>query len=177
MTGFDIAVLILVGLGAITGFLRGFVQEVLVLAAWVVSLVAIHNLHTPLSDFLERHVDSGSGAAVLSFAILLLVPYAIVKLLAGKMGEASRNSVLGPIDRVIGFGFGAVKGMVIVVMAFSLLALGYDTVWGAGGRPTWITQARAYPFINAASERLVTMIAERREQAAAAEADRKSKDQ
>ncbi len=177
MTGFDIAVLILVGLGAITGFLRGFVQEVLVLAAWVVSLVAIHNLHTPLSDFLEPHVDSGSGAAVLSFAILLLVPYAIVKLLAGKMGEASRNSVLGPIDRVIGFGFGAVKGMVIVVMAFSLLALGYDTVWGAGGRPTWITQARAYPFINAASERLVTMIAERREQAAAAEADRKSKDQ
>lgn len=176
MTGFDIAVLVLVGLGAITGFMRGFVQEVLALAAWVVSMVAIRQLHTPLSEALVPHVGTESGAAVLAFAILLLVPYAIFKLLANRMGEASRNSVLGPIDRVLGFGFGSIKGMLIVVVAFSLLVLGYDTVWGAGGRPTWITQARSYPFVNAASEGLVQMIAERRRQAAAAaaaEADKK----
>lgn len=172
MTGFDIAILIVVGLGAITGFLRGFVQEVLALAAWVIALFAIHNLHTPLAEGLQPHVGTESGAAVLAFAVLLLVPYAIFKLLANRMGEASRNSVLGPIDRVIGFGFGAIKGMVIAVVAFSLLVLGYDTIWGAGGRPDWITQARAYPFVNAASERLVTMIAERRQEAASAEKDR-----
>ncbi|WP_374528685.1 CvpA family protein [Novosphingobium sp.] len=174
MTGFDIAVLVLVGMGAITGFLRGFVQEVLALAAWVVSLVAIHNLHTPLSAFLLPSIGTESGSSVLAFAILLLIPYAIVKLLAGRMGEASRNSVLGPIDRVIGFGFGAIKGMLIVVVAFSLLVLGYDTVWGAGGRPNWIAQARSYPFVNAASERLVSLLAERRQ--AAIEAERAAKD-
>ena len=168
MTGFDIAVLLVLGLGAITGFMRGFVQEALALAAWVLSLVAIHNLHTPLSEALVPYIGTESGAAVLAFAILLLVPYAIVKLLANRMGEASRNSVLGPIDRVLGFGFGSVKGMVIVVMAFSLLVLGYDTVWGVGGRPQWITQARSYPFVNAASEALVQMIAERRKEAASA---------
>ncbi len=176
MTGFDIAVLVLVGLGAITGFMRGFVQEVLALAAWVVSMVAIRQLHTPLSEALVPHVGTESGAAVLAFAILLLVPYAIFKLLANRMGEASRNSVLGPIDRVLGFGFGSIKGMLIVVVAFSLLVLGYDTVWGAGGRPTWITQARSYPFVNAASEGLVEMIAERRRQAAAAAAEADKKD-
>lgn len=176
MTGFDIAILVVVGVGAIIGFLRGFVQEVLALAAWVISLLAIHNLHTPLSTWLAPHVGTPSGAAVLGFAILLLVPFAIVKLLAGRMGEASRNSLLGPIDRVIGFGFGAVKGMVIAVAGFSLLVLGYDTIWGAGGRPEWLTKTRTYPFINAASEKLVTMIAERRQEAAAAEAERLSKD-
>ena len=176
MTGFDIAVLILVGLGAITGFMRGFVQEVLALAAWVLSLVAIHNLHTPLSEALLQYVGNSSGAAVLAFAILLLVPYAIVKLLGGKLGDASRNSVLGPIDRVLGFGFGAVKGVVIVVMAFSVLVLGYDTIWGAAGRPTWITQARAYPFVNAGSEYLVKMISERRREAALAETKRLGKE-
>ena len=168
MTGFDIAVLLVLGLGAITGFIRGFVQEALALAAWVLSLMAIHNLHTPLSEALIPYIGTESGAAVLAFAILLLVPYAIVKLLANRMGEASRNSVLGPIDRVLGFGFGSVKGMIIVVMAFSLLVLGYDTIWGAGGRPQWITQARSYPFVNAASEALVQMIADRRKEAAAA---------
>jgi len=175
MTGFDIAVLILVGLGAITGFLRGFVQEILALAAWVISLFAIHNMHTPLSAALVPYVGSESGATVLAFALLLLIPYAIVKLVANRMGEASRESVLGPIDRLLGFGFGAVKGMVITVLAFSVLVLGYDTVWGIGGRPTWITQARAYPFVNASSEALVKMIAERRQEAAEAEAKRLGK--
>ena len=176
MTGFDIAVLILVGLGAVTGFLRGFVQEILALAAWVISLFGIHNMHTPLSAALVPYVGSESGATVLAFALLLLIPYAIVKLVANRMGEASRESVLGPIDRLLGFGFGAVKGMVITVLAFSVLVLGYDTVWGIGGRPTWITQARTYPFVNASSEALVKMIAERRKEAAEAEAKRLGKD-
>ena len=170
MTGFDIAVLILVGLGAITGFMRGFVQEVFALAAWVLALVAIHNLHTPLSAALVPYVGTISGASVLAFAILLLVPYAIVKLLSDRLGAASRNSVLGPIDRVIGFGFGAIKGMVITVMAFSVLVLGYDTIWGVGGRPHWIVQSRSYPFVNSASEALVKMIGERRRAAVEAAA-------
>lgn len=170
MTGFDIAVLILVALGAITGFMRGFVQEVFALAAWVLAMVAIRMLHTPLSEGLVKYVGNENGASVLAFALLLLVPYAIVKLLSDRLGSASRNSMIGPIDRVIGFGFGAIKGGVIVVMAFSVLVLGYDTVWGAGGRPQWITQGRTYPFVNTGSEALVKLIGERRREAAEAAA-------
>ncbi|MFT4026263.1 MAG: CvpA family protein [Novosphingobium sp.] len=170
MTGFDIAVLLLVGLGAVTGFIRGFVEEVLALLAWIFSLVAIHYLHTPVALFLEPRIGTQSGAAVLAFAILLLIPYAVVKLLGNWLGRASRNSVLGPIDRVLGFGFGAVKGILIAVVAFSVLVLGYDTVWGPGGRPDWIKQARSYQFVNASSEALVKMIADRRHAAAEAEA-------
>lgn len=170
MTGFDIAVLLLVGVGAVTGFLRGFVQEMLALAAWIFALFAIHYLHTPLSDALGPMIGTGSGATVLAFALLLLVPYAVVKLVANWLGSQARNSLLGPIDRVLGFGFGAVKGLIIAVLAFSVLVLGYDTVWGVGGRPDWITQARCYRFVNASSEALVKMIAERRQEAAEAAA-------
>ncbi|MBC2669457.1 CvpA family protein [Novosphingobium piscinae] len=169
MTGFDICVLVLVGLGAVMGFLRGFVQEVLALAAWGVSLVAIHYAHTPASLMLEGYVGNRMGAnAILAFALLLLIPYVVVKLIAGRLGQASRSSFLGPVDRVIGFGFGAVKGMLIAVIGFSILVLGYDTVWGVDGRPDWITQSRTYPFINASSDALVTMIGERRREAAEA---------
>jgi membrane protein required for colicin V production len=171
MTGFDIAVLLIVGMGAATGFLRGFVHEVLALLAWIFALFAIRYLHEPVTSFLAPTIGTGSGAAVLAFAILLLVPYAAVKLIANWLGTKSRTSVLGPIDRVLGFGFGAVKGMIIIVLGFSVLMLGYDVTWGPDGRPTWITQARTYPFVNASSEALVTMIAERRHQSV--EADRK----
>lgn len=161
MTGFDILVLLIVGGGAIGGFMRGFVQEVLSLAAWILAIVAIRFLHTDLTSLLYDYIGTPSGAAVLAFAILLLLPYAAVKLIAGRMGRASRNSVLGPFDRVLGFGFGAVKGVVIVVMAFSLLVLGYDSVWGVAGRPTWMTTSRTYPFISASADAMVKLIQER----------------
>lgn len=172
MTSFDIVVLVLVGLGLIVGFMRGFVQEILALSAWIIALLAIHNLHSPLSAWLVPHVGSESGATVLAFVLLLLVPYALVKLVANRLGEASRDSVLGPIDRLLGLGFGAVKGIVIAVVAFAVLVLGYDMVWGVGGRPDWLTQSRSYPFINASSEALVKMIADRRKEAVEAEAKR-----
>lgn len=170
MTGFDIAVLLFVGFGALTGFMRGFVQEILALTAWVFAIFAIRMLHTPVTAWLEPHLGSDSGAAVLAFALCLGLPFGMVKLVAKWAGTKSRASVLGPIDRVLGFGFGAVKGMIVIVLGFSVLVLGYDTIWGVGGRPDWIRDARTYPFINASSEALVQVIAERRREAVAAQA-------
>ena len=161
MTGFDIIVLVIIGVAAIGGFMRGFVQEVLSLSAWVLAIFAIRYLHTDLTAFIVDFMDSPSAAAVLAFAVLLLVPYAAMRLIAARAGKRARASTLGPIDRVLGFGFGAVKGVIVAVMAFSLLVLGYDVVWGAGGRPDWIRDARTYPFVNASSQAMVQLIGER----------------
>jgi membrane protein required for colicin V production len=162
MTGFDIIVLILVAVAAIGGFIRGFVQEVLSLAAWVLALFAIRSLHTPLTEWFIPKLDSATGAAILSFALLLLIPYAGMKLIASFAGRTTRASVLGSLDRLLGLGFGILKGLIIAVLAFSVLALGYDTVWGIAGRPAWITTARTYPFVSAAADELVQIIAEHR---------------
>ena len=161
MTGFDIIVLLVVGIAAVGGFMRGFVQEVLSLGSWVLAVFAIRFLHTDLTAALFSFIGTPSGAAVLAFALLLLIPYAGMKLIAGRLGTATRNSILGPFDRVLGFGFGAVKGVIIVVMAFSLLVLGYDSVWGPAGRPVWMTTARTYPFVNASADAMVQLIDER----------------
>src|SRR6185436_20556184 len=128
MTVFDILVLLIVGVAAAGGFMRGFVQEVLSLLSWVLAVFAIRFLHTDLTAFLYNFIPTPRGAALLAFALLLLIPYAGMKLIAGRMGQATRRSVLGPIDRVLGFGFGSVKGVIIAVMAFSVLVLGYDSV-------------------------------------------------
>jgi membrane protein required for colicin V production len=159
MTGFDIAVLLMVGVGAIApvscaASCRKSCAGGLDLRAFRDPLPA----HAADAGFSSRgrHGIGRGGAGLRAAAAGALCR---VKLVAGWAGARSRNSLLGPIDRVLGFGFGAVKGMIIVVLAFSVLVLGYDTVWGVGGRPTWITQARTYPFVNASSEALVTMIA------------------
>lgn len=162
MTGFDFIVLGIVAIAAIGGFMRGFVQEILSLAAWILAAFAIRYLHTPLTAAMVDYVGYGVSTSILAFALLLLIPYAAMKLIANNLGSASRNSPLGPIDRVLGFGFGGLKGVLVVVIAFSLLVLGYDNVWGYGGRPTWITTARSYDLIDGGSRSLVEMIAQRR---------------
>ena len=163
MSGFDLIVLFVVGVAAVGGFLRGFVQEVLSLLAWFLAIAAIHYMHTDLTGALMNYYRSESGSAVLAFALLLLIPYAAMKLIAGRLGETTRTSILGPIDRVLGFGFGAIKGAIIIVLAFSLLVLGYDTVWGIKGRPEWITQGRTYQVVNAGANALVQLINDRRQ--------------
>jgi len=162
MTAFDLIVLVLVGVGAIGGFMRGFVQEVLSLAAWVLAVLAIRYLHTDLTAAIFEFMGSPITASIFAFALLLLIPYAAMKLIARVAGRKARESVLGPIDRVLGFGFGALKGVIIVIVGFSLLVLGYDSIWGAKGRPLWIIEARTYQLVDAGSRAMVQIIDERR---------------
>lgn len=166
MTGFDVTVFVVVGAAASLGFLRGFVQEAISLSAFIVSMMAVHLLQAPLAAVLEPHIGSTSGADVAAFLFLILAPYFLVRLLARWLGGATRNSLLGPVDRVLGFGFGAVKGTLIVIAGFSLIVLFYDTIWGVGGRPEWITKSRTYPFVNASSTALLKIVSERRKKAA-----------
>ena len=162
MNAFDIIVLLLVGTAAVGGFMRGFVQEILSLASWVLAIFAVRFLHTDLTAFIYEQSGSPTTSAILAFALLLLIPYAAMRLIAKRAGQGARQSALGPIDRVLGFGFGAVKGTIVAVFFFSLIALGYDVSWGTAGRPEWMTEARTYPFINASSAEMVQLIAERR---------------
>ena len=132
-------------------------------ATTIAAVAAIYFLHEPLTaaltDFFQ---DNQTNAGLLAFVLLLLVPYAVMKLIARWAGGKTRDSVLGPIDRLLGMGFGVVKGAILVVLCFSILALGYDMAWGAEGRPDWIKLARSYPAVNSASKSLVETISARR---------------
>lgn len=164
MAGLDIIIAIIVIAAAIGGFMRGLVQEVLSLAAWILAAFAIHFLHGGLTEGLRNLYPVEPGASLLAFALLLLIPYAAMKVIIGNVSEASDGAVLGPIDRVLGFGFGAVKGALIAVFAFGVLVTGFDDKWGYTGRPLWIVEARTYPAADAFSRQLLPAIAVRRDQ-------------
>ncbi|MBU2588231.1 membrane protein required for colicin V production [Porphyrobacter sp. MBR-155] len=164
MTGFDIIILIIIGVAAVGGFMRGLVQEVLSLASWIMAAVALHFMHPVLTDGLRNVYSAEPTTPLLAFVLLLLIPYAAMKVIIGTASGASDGAILGPIDRVLGFGFGAIKGVLIAIFAFSLLAIGFDDSWGYKGRPTWITTARTYPAADTFSRDLLPMIAVRRDE-------------
>ena len=163
MTGLDIFVLILMGGAAVLGFLRGFVQEALALMAWILVVLGVRALHTPITDRLIGPVGSESGASVLAFASIVIVTYALGRWIARSIGARSRKSVLGPIDRVLGFGFGMVKGLIGATLLYLLVVLVYDTIYGADEpRPEWLGESRTYPLLNASGKAMIDFVQEQR---------------
>ena len=156
----------MLGGASILGFMRGFVQEALALISWVMMIVAIRFLHTPVTAQLAEPVGSESGAGMLAFLAILVVTYALGRWIAKSAGARSRKSMLGPIDRVLGFGFGAIKGLIGASLFFLLIVMAYETLFGGGAqRPEWLTQSRTYPLINASGEAMSEFVAERRKTA------------
>src|SRR5690348_2502559 len=165
MTALDVFVfLLLIGGGAI-GFVRGFVHEVISLLAWVVAIAMLKLFHTQLWGGLENSFhSSAAAAAVLAFAILFVPSFLIVKLLARSLGGRTRkHAVLGPFDRALGGGFGALKGLLGATLFFLLANLATDMVYGPQAeRPQWMTRSRTYPLLNASGRGIVDWVQARR---------------
>ena len=159
MTALDIFVILLLGGGALVGFVRGFVHEVLALAAWLGAIVALKLFHAPVTEHVAGWTSSPAGAAALAFALLFLPVYVLVRFVAGKAGHASRRSVLGPVDRFLGGGFGMLKGLVGATLFFLLANLATDMVYGPNAeRPEWMTRSRTFPLLNASGRAIVDWV-------------------
>jgi membrane protein required for colicin V production len=159
MTALDAIVLILVGGGAILGALRGFTFEVMTLMSWVVGVVALRFFHTPVNHVLESFVGAQGAAPVLSFALIFGLFFFLTRWTGRKLGIGIRESFIGPIDRILGFGFGALKGLIAVTLVFLLVNLATDIAYGGGAdRPAWIRESRSYPLLHASGRAIVDFV-------------------
>ena len=159
MSALDIFVILLLGGGAVIGFVRGFVHELLSLFAWVVAIAVLKLFHTQLQEGLSGSVGTDSGAAVLAFALLFIPSFLFVKVLARSLGKKTRRSILGPVDRVLGGGFGMLKGLLGATLFFLLANLVTDLVYGPeADRPEWMTTSRTYPLLNASGRAIVDWV-------------------
>jgi membrane protein required for colicin V production len=163
MTALDIFVILLLGGATLIGFVRGFTHEVLSLIAWIAGIAALKLFHTPLQERLVDAVGTSAGASVVAFALLFLPAYIAVKLFARAVGGKARRSVLGPVDRLLGGGFGMLKGLIGATLFFLLANLATDMIYGGDAdRPEWMTDSRTYPLLNATGRAVVDWVETRR---------------
>jgi membrane protein required for colicin V production len=168
MTALDIFVFLLLIGGAAVGFVRGFVHEVISLLAWVVAIAMLKLFHTQLwHGITGLWGSSPAAAAVIAFAILFVPSFVLVKLVARQVGGRTRRSpILGPFDRVLGGGFGMLKGLLGATLFFLLANLATDMVYGPqADRPQWMTKSRTYPLLNASGRAIVDWVETRRHRA------------
>ncbi|MCB1889017.1 MAG: CvpA family protein [Rhodocyclaceae bacterium] len=119
MTAFDIVVIGLLAICAGLGFWRGFVSEVLAIAAWVVAIVLARLFTVPLAEqmiFIEGELVR-QAAAFLAILIGTLMAGGILRWI---LRELLKAAGLGAADRILGAGFGVVKGLVIALVVVLL---------------------------------------------------------
>ena len=165
MTALDVFVFLLLIGGAAIGFVRGLVHEVISLFAWIVAIAMLKLFHSQLWTGIQNSFHtSPAAAAVLAFAILFVPSFVLVKLVARALGGRTRKSpVLGPVDRVLGGGFGALKGLLGATLFFLLANLATDMVYGPqADRPEWMTRSRTFPLLNASGRAIVDWVEARR---------------
>lgn len=128
MEGFTIVdgiVAVIIILSAVLAYSRGFVREALSIGGWVLAAVVAYVFaptveplmkETPvLRDFLGSSCELAMIAAFAAvFALALIVFSVFTPLFAG----AVQRSALGGIDQGLGFLFGALRGAVLVAIAF-----------------------------------------------------------
>ena len=72
--------------------------------------------------------------------------------------------MLGPFDRGLGGGFGALTGLLGATLFFLLANLATDMVYGPrADRPQWMTRSRTYPLLNASGRAIVDWVEARRQ--------------
>jgi membrane protein required for colicin V production len=174
VTALDVFVFLLLFGGAAIGFVRGFVHEVISLLAWLVAIAMLKLFHSQLWSGLENSFHSNpAAAAVLAFAILFIPSFLLVKLLARSLGgRTRRHAVLGPFDRTLGGGFGALKGLLGATLFFLLANLATDMVYGPQAeRPDWMRHSHTYTLLNASGHGIINWVQTRRGRPVPAEND------
>ena len=122
MTLLDIVVITLPLLSALMGLVRGLTREVLGLVSWIggasLTLVCMPFVQVIARRYIQSAMMADIAAAIGLFLIFLILFSMISHVLSGVI----KQSMLGGIDRSLGFLFGIGRGVVILCILETLIS-------------------------------------------------------
>jgi membrane protein required for colicin V production len=132
MTTADYVIIAAVLISALVGAARGLLREGIAFATWIVALIFAWHF----SDLVEPHLGGVLSAAEVKAwvarLIILLGVLLIGALIGSLVHQFVRLSIFSGMDRLVGFAFGALRGLLLLgifVMLGQLLKLERDHWW------------------------------------------------
>jgi membrane protein required for colicin V production len=123
----DIVLLIVLVLSFVFGIIKGFVRQIVGLAAVVAGFFIAAYYHPYLARILGRAFASGRWSSLVAFLLIFFGVLALGTLIGFLLSKLMRGP-LRLIDRVLGSALGLVKGILISgVIVMALLAFPADT--------------------------------------------------
>lgn len=146
----DLAVITIILVSGMLALLRGFTREVLAIFSWVAAAFAAYYLHPMALPHVKAYISKDELAMAAAVAGVFFVALVLVSILTVKLSDIILDSKIGALDRSLGFVFGAVRGMLLAVVAFVF----YGWLVPDANQPEWVRTARAKPLLQAGGEKL-----------------------
>lgn len=146
----DLAVLIVVVVSGLLAMLRGFTREILAILSWVAAAAAAYYFHPMALPYITPYISKTEIALAGSIAAVFIVALVVVSLFTVKLSDVILDSKVGALDRTLGFVFGAVRGLLLAIVAFVF----YSWLVPDANQPIWVRDARTKPILEAGGEKL-----------------------
>jgi membrane protein required for colicin V production len=155
ITLLDIFLLAVMLISGILAMIRGFMREILSIAAWAgAALVTLYG-YSKLLPAAKQYLNNDIVAAGVTVAGLFLGTLVIISILTVRIADMILDSRIGALDRTLGFLFGLARGLLIVVVAFVF----FD--WLAPVKqPSWITDAKSRVVLKGTGQWLQSLLPE-----------------
>lgn len=156
LTAVDLGIAAIVGLSALLALARGGIREVFSIASWLGALVVAFATFGQARPVLRDLIAEPLVADAVALALVFLVPFIALRFAAGFLSRRVNAGVLGPLDRFLGFAFGAVRGVLVVAVAYLVLSF----FVAPERQPDAVQQARLLPQVRKAAGAIVTVLPE-----------------
>ena len=168
----DAALVAVVAISGLVAMYRGFTREVLSILSWVAAAIAAFYVIFYQQGFAEELAKQLANppqqvhliiARIIIGSAIFLIVLIIVHLITSHISDTVLDSRIGPIDRILGLGFGVVRGFILVVIPY-MFAVSFVCKDGAtraiaqgcqpGELPGWIEDARSKNMIKSTGSTL-----------------------
>lgn len=153
LDGILIAVMLV---SAVLAMIRGFTREVFSIASWVAAAAATYLLWERLFPYTQQYIADKNLALGVTVVGIFFVTLIVVSLVTMRLSDFILDSKAGPLDRTLGFIFGAARGIVLVVIAVLFL----NFFIAPERQPAWIAEARSKPWLDSVGNDLLAALPE-----------------
>jgi membrane protein required for colicin V production len=155
LTLFDIVAGLLLLASAMIGFSRGAVREVVTLVSFTLAAMAAVFLLPISHPIAHALVQPAWASKIVAIAVIFVIAYIALRIAGASIAAAlHRQAALGALDRTLGFGLGAGRGLV----ALGLFCLVFGAVTPRFLQPPWIVGGPLYG-VGRASGALIASLA------------------
>ncbi len=117
MSWVDLVIVSVIGISVIVSLFRGLIQEVFSLLVWIGAVWLALQFAGSLAEGLEPWVDLPSARVIIAFVGIFLVVLVTGALVNYLLGRLVKSTGLSGTDRLAGGLFGALRGIVLVLVA------------------------------------------------------------
>lgn len=129
---------------AVLAMIRGFTREVFSIGSWVAAAAVTYFFWDDVLPYTQRYVEDERVALGITVAGIFFITLLVVSLITMRISDFVLDSRAGPLDRTLGFLFGAARGLILVVIAVLFL----NFFMAPDRQPVWIAEAKSKPWLD-----------------------------